>query len=321
MIISASRRTDIPAFYPEWFIKRIENGFFYSINPVNTKMVKSYNLSPQEVDAIVFWSKNPEPLMRYLYLLDLKRYNYYFQFTVNDYPKIFEPNVPPIMQRIETFKRLSDRIGEKRVIWRYDPIIISSITSINYHLDKIYNISRRLFGFTDRLMISFVDFYGKVRHRLTKLGKAENVEFIDIIDEQYREDLLYLTRCIREISGEFDLGIFTCAEKYNFDEIGIKHGSCIDVELIKNLFDIKKIYLKDKKQRKECLCGESVDMGVYDTCKFQCSYCYANTSDKRIDNNIKNHNKDGSSLVEISKDSIIRIEEKDVKKKKQLSFL
>ena len=300
MIISASRRTDIPAFYSEWFIRRINEGFFHSVNPFNPKKVRKFSLSSKDVDVIVFWSKNPKPLVQYLDRLTSKGYNYYFQFTLNDYPKIFDPFVPPIDKRIETFKDLSREIGFQKVIWRYDPIILSSITSLDYHIDKIYNISRKLNGYTERLVISFLDFYGKVKNRLKKLGEAEGIEFIDIVDIDHTEKLRYLAKQIREIAIDFNLKVFTCAEIIDFDNIGIEHGSCIDINLINDLFNLNLVSRKDKNQRKECLCGESVDMGIYDTCKFQCNYCYANTNLKKIGNNIKKHKSDSPTLVDFS---------------------
>jgi DNA repair photolyase len=323
VIISASRRTDIPAFYSEWFMNRVKDGFFCSINPFNRKKVKAFSLSPRDVDVIVFWSKNPKPLIRHLDLLESRGYNYYFQFTLNDYPKIFEPNVPSIEERIETFRELSEKIGKKRVIWRYDPIIISSITDINYHLDKIYNISNKLNAYTERLVISFLDFYGKVKNRLKKLMKLEDIEIIDIIEPNYGNELFRLAKHIQRISMEFKINVFTCAEMIDLEQTGIKHGSCIDIELIRNLFNIEKVFPKDKNQRKECLCGESVAMGVYDTCKYQCNYCYANSSPKMIQNNIKRHKIDNPTLIglDLSNIGIQPCTKDNSSKKKQLSFL
>lgn len=323
MIISASRRTDIPAFYSEWFMKRINEGFFYSINPFNRKYVKEVSLSTKDVDVIVFWSKNPKPIIRYLDLLESRGYNYYFQFTLNDYPKIFEPNVPPIEERIEIFREMSNKIGNKKVIWRYDPIILSSITDIDYHLDKIYNISHKLKGCTQRLIISFLDYYGKVKNRLNKLSKAEGIEILDIVDINNNDKLLKLLSEINKISEGINLNVFTCAERIELDQTGIKHGSCIDIELINNLFHINKYYLKDKYQRKECLCAESVDMGVYDTCKFQCNYCYANSSSKMIRANIERHKIDNPTLIGLDLENVEvkPYGEKNISKNKQLLFL
>jgi len=133
MFIGASRRTDIPAFYSEWFMNKIEIGFCKTINPFNAKQIKTVSLKPKDVDAIVFWTKNPEPMLKYINKLENIGYRYYFQFTLNDYPKELEPKVPIVTERIATFKKLSEMIGKQRVIWRYDPIIFSNVTDLNYH--------------------------------------------------------------------------------------------------------------------------------------------------------------------------------------------
>src|SRR4030042_4778791 len=169
MIISASRRTDIPAFYSDWFINRIRAGWCFVPNPVNYHQLSFVPLIPEEVAAIVFWSKNPEPLIKHLDDLDRQGYRYYFQFTLNDYPIELEPALPPANVRIETFKQLSERLGSLRVIWRYDPIIISNQTPITYHLKKFSQISESLKGYTNRVMVSFVDYYRKTDSRLEKL--------------------------------------------------------------------------------------------------------------------------------------------------------
>jgi DNA repair photolyase len=297
MIISASRRTDIPAFYSEWFIKRIEKGFFYNVNPFNAKKIKYVSLAPDNVDVIVFWSKNPKPILKYLPLLDSKGYSYYFQFTLNYYPKTFEPHIPDIEERVDTFKVLSQHIGKHRVIWRYDPIILSSITPYEYHLENIYKLSSQLSGYTNRLMISFVDFYGKVKMRLAKLQEEYNIEILSF-QESYLKGELH--RFAEQLSGIVTTGkidVYTCAEIFDLDKAGVRHRSCIDGSLINKIFKTDKIFVKDKGQRKECLCAESIEMGMYDTCKFKCNYCYANTSPKRIDKNVADHFIDGPSLI------------------------
>ncbi len=310
MIISASRRTDIPAFFGDWFIKRIEEGFFYNINPFNPRQVKGYSLLPQDVDAIVFWTKNPQPFIKHLDYLDQRGYNYYFQYTLNDYPKIFEPHVPPVHERIETFIELSKRIGKGKVIWRYDPIVISSLTPPEYHLQKMTSLSSRLNGHTERLMISFLEFYSKVQNRVKKMETEYGCKFTDLTGDEHRQELLELAEKIKEIAHKNGLQVFSCAETVDLDKIGIERGSCIDGKLIKTLFSIQKRYRKDPNQRKECLCVESVDMGVYNTCQFQCSYCYANFSEKMIRQNLQKHFPDSSSLINRYSDDVIIVKDK-----------
>jgi len=322
VIISASRRTDIPAFYSDWFAKRIEEGFFYNVNPFNAKKIKYVSLAPNNVDVIVFWSKNPKPILRHLPLLDLKGYSYYFQFTLNDYPKTFEPHVPDIEERVDTFKILSQHIGRHKVIWRYDPIILSSITPYEYHLEKLYKLSSQLSGYTNRLMISFVDFYGKVKLRLKKLQEEHNVEILSFQESYSKGELHRFAEQLREIVIPQEIDVYTCAEIFDLDKAGIKHGSCIDGNLINKIFRTDKIFIKDKGQRKECLCAESIEMGMYDTCKFKCNYCYANASPKRIDKNVANHLIDGPSLIcnEYLKEQLKKEEKKLEVKRKQFNL-
>lgn len=297
MIISASRRTDIPAFFGDWFINRVKEGFFYNVNPMNPKQVKAVSLKPRDVDAIVFWTKNPRPFMKYLRFLDELGYKYYFQFTLNDYPRLFEPHVPSVQQRINAFKELSLLLGKKRVIWRYDPIIISSITPERYHLEKISYLAENLKGYTERLVISFVDYYSKVEKRLELLKKRYDIQFADMVQGEF-SNLLDFAAEISKIGKKNELQVFTCAENLALEGIGIRRGSCVDAGLINSLFHCRVAVKKDPNQRPECLCAPSVDMGVYNTCRFQCAYCYANYSAKSIANNLSRHDVYSPVLVD-----------------------
>lgn len=275
MIISASRRTDIPAFYAEWFMERIREGFFYSVNPFNSKQVKHISLLPSKVEAIVFWTKNPESMMRYLKELDDRGYRYYFHYTLNDYPGIFEPHMKPVEERLKTFIQLSATIGKSKVIWRYDPIIVSNLTPVNYHIERFGRIAERLSGSTERVVISFVDFYGKVNRRLKKLIDSCTLEVTDITEEKLKSDLDLFISKLKKIADDVGMEMFSCAEKVDLSHLGVNHGSCIDANLINRIFNLSIRVKKDKNQRKECLCGESIDMGMYNTCRYFCTYCYA----------------------------------------------
>lgn len=297
MIISASRRTDIPAFFGEWFINRINEGFCRSVNPFNPGQVKRVSLQPEDVDVIVFWSKNPAPFVKHLDYLDSKGYRYYFQFTLNDYPAVFEPNVPSVEERIAGFITLSRKIGAPKVVWRYDPIVISSITPVEYHLKRISALAGRLKGCTERLVISFMDFYTKLDGRLKKLEAEEGITFHDITAPEGRDSLEQLACGIKTICDAEGIEVFSCAEKTDLEGTGIKHGSCIDGELINRLFNTGKVFRRDGNQRKECLCAASTDIGAYNTCKFQCSYCYANFSGKSIHKNLERYSVKGDSLI------------------------
>ncbi len=296
-IISASRRTDIPAFFADWFMTRISEGYFHRVNPFNARQVKAVSLAPRDVDVIVFWTKNPRPLLPHLDELDRLGYRYYFQFTLNPYDDIFEPYVPPLAERLETFRELSRRIDARRMIWRYDPIIISDATPVEYHLEKIAAIAAALQGHTRRMVFSFLDFYGKVSGRMKELEKRKGVRVIDISDGSHQEEMLRLAGQIKRIGENLGLEVLSCAEQIDFAGLGIEHGSCIDGRLINSLFDMRKNFPKDKNQRGECLCVESIDMGMYNTCSFQCSYCYANLSPKNIAANFAKCSMSSPSMV------------------------
>lgn len=277
MIISASRRTDIPAFFGEWFSNRIKEGYFYRINPYNPKQVKSFSLLPEDVDVFVFWTKNPRPFFKYLDLVEGMGFNYLFHYTLNDYPRIFEPGIPSVSQRLDNFKELSDRIGPKRIIWRYDPIILSTLTPLEYHVEKVTMLARELSGYTERMVISFLDFYGKTKKRLDRLSLTGGIRFNDWLAIENLESLDNLSAQIAAIAKDNGIQVFTCSEGIDLQKRGILPGSCIDGDLINETFGIRRRWKKDPSQRKNCHCVASVDMGVYDTCKFECVYCYANT--------------------------------------------
>ena len=295
MIISASRRTDIPAFFGEWFMNRIRAGFFYRVNPFNAKQIKEISLLPSDVDVIVFWTKNPKPFFKYLDELDDRGYRYYFQYTLNDYPKEIEAGLPALEVRLEAFASLAQRIGSNRVIWRYDPIIISDITLVDYHIERYKKIAGYLKDSTLRSVISFMDLYGKVNTRWRSLEFARS--FRDITKSEDKSELFRLVEALAKAAGERGIEVFTCSEEINLGDYSIHHGSCIDLNLINDIFNLNLTYPKDKNQRGECLCAQSVDVGMYSTCQHLCSYCYANRSEKEVGHNIKKHKVDSPMLI------------------------
>ncbi len=311
MILSVSRRTDIPNYYSDWFIARIKEGFLYVRNPMNAHQISRIDLSPEVVDCIVFWTKNPANMIEKLE--DLKRYMYYFQFTLTGYGRDVEPNLPNKREElIPTFKRLSEKIGKERVIWRYDPILISKRYTMNYHLQAFEEIADNLADYTERVVISFVDFYSKTKRNARGLGIRQITD----------EEMLEVAGKMAQIASKYNLIIETCAEQINLHEIGIQHGSCIDKKLIERLLGCKLIAKKDKNQRAGCGCFESVEVGTYNTCLNGCKYCYANFNDSRVEDNIKLYNRDSVLLCgNITSDD--RIIERKVKSMKdnQISFL
>lgn len=297
MIISASRRTDIPAFYSSWLMNRIRAGFFYRVNPFNSNQVSGFSLKPEDVDAICFWTKNPKPLMPYLNELNERGLNYYFQFTLNPYSHKFEANVPALRERIDTFRELAGRIGPERVVWRYDPVILSSITPVSWHLDQVDKIAGQLKDSTRRLVFSFYDFYGKGQGRLNKALKGTGISLEDMTAPEKAEELNQLTKGFKTIADRYNLHILSCSEDLDLSATGIEHGACIDGSLVQELFGGAASLIKDKNQRQACGCVESVDMGMYNTCRFGCTYCYANFNEAMIDGNCRKHDLDSPSLL------------------------
>ena len=279
MIISASRRTDIPTYYSEWFINRVRDGYLYVRNPMNIHQISKITLSPNVIDGIVFWTKNPIPMMQYLD--ELNNYAYYFQFTVNAYGKDVEVNVPNKNDVIiPAFRKLSNRIGRDRVIWRYDPILLTEKYTIDYHVNYFNELAKRLSGYTHKCIISFVDLYRNTQAHLKELNILPLGE----------KEMCELAERLVEIANKNDLIVESCAEKINLEQFGIQHGHCIDCQLFEKILNCKINILKDKNQRLECGCMESIDIGAYNTCKNGCVYCYANFSKTTVIKNMGAHN-------------------------------
>lgn len=285
MIVSASRRTDIPNYYSEWFFNRIKEGYLYVRNPMNARQVSRIDLSPQVVDCIVFWTKNPFPMMSRLD--EIKDYQYYFQFTLTGYGRDMEPNVPHKRQQmLSIFQALSDKIGKERVIWRYDPIVFTDRYTEAYHVKAFQEIASTLSGYTEKVVISFFDRYSKTE---------KNMEGIPVLDVKGSE-LHEFANKLAGIAKENHLQIATCAEALDLASCGIEHNCCIDRELIERLCGSRILGRKDKNQRAECGCLESVEIGAYDTCQNSCKYCYANYSADRVERNLKRYRPDSPVL-------------------------
>jgi hypothetical protein len=277
MIISASRRTDIPAYYTEWFFDRIKERYVYVRNPMNIHQISKVVLSSEFVDCIVFWSKNPEPLLEKLHLLE--GYAYYFQFTLNSYDNDIETKLPGKTEITETFKKLSDRIGPHKVIWRYDPVLLNNKYTILYHIEKFEKIAADLKGYTEKVTFSFIDFYKKIAGNIRPVNINRITDFEkNIIAENFSK-----------IAKENNLLIDTCAEDIDLSKYDIAHAKCIDERLIARITGYNLEFDKDKNQRFECGCAESIDIGEYNSCPNGCLYCYANHSQNIVNKNIMKH--------------------------------
>ncbi len=297
MIISASRRTDIPAFYGEWFRARLEAGFFDRVNPYNPSQIKRISLAPADVDCFVFWTKNPAPFLETLKYLNMLNYKYYFQLTLNDYPDFFEPGLPSVEKRVEALRRLSDIISPEKIVWRYDPIVISDVTPVEYHLERFDRLCKAIADNVGRAVISFMVHYKKVRRALENLEIRKGVKFIDMAEPENQAPLNETAAGLAGIAARRGVSLYSCCAHPEIKKHGIYPAACIDGEHIKKLFNAEKNFKKDKSQRKDCLCVESADMGVYDTCPHGCVYCYATMNQARAAENFKKHSSSSPSLM------------------------
>lgn len=294
MIVSVSRRTDIPAFYSNWFFNRLKEGFVYVVNPMNLKQISKVELTPEKVDCFVFWTKNATPMIDRLD--ELKDYNYYFQYTITPYSKDVEKGILDKGQVIESFKKLSTIIGKDRVILRYDPILLSDKYTINYHCKAFDRLCSKLHKYTEKCVISFVDLYKKTERNTKDLG------LIPMNIENIKE----ISRKLSIIASKYGLLIETCSEGYDLTEFGIKKGKCIDDTLVSKIIGYEVKAKKDDTQRDVCGCVKSVDIGQYNTCRHHCLYCYANFNYNQVEDNFKLHNENHPLLIgEVRKDAKI----------------
>lgn len=285
MIVSVSRRTDIPAFYSDWFFNRLKEGYVYVLNPMNLKQVSKVELTPETVDCFVFWTKNAKPMLERLD--ELKNYNYYFQYTITGYKSEVEKGVLKKKEVIQTFKELSKKIGKERMILRYDPIFFSKEYTIDYHCKAFNKLCSQLEGYTEKCVISFIDLYKKTERNTKNLNMLPTtVESINNISKEFSK-----------IAQEHNINIETCSEAYDLTEFGIEKGKCIDDRLVSTIMGYEVDVKKDDTQRGVCGCVKSVDIGQYNTCKHHCLYCYANFNYKQVEENFKLHDKDYPLLI------------------------
>jgi DNA repair photolyase len=329
VVISASRATDIPRWYADWFINRLNKGFVIWTNPFNRKQQQVFF---DKTRAIIFWSKDPQNLIQYLPDIDAKGIGYYFQFTLNDYEnERLEPHVAPLNKRIATFRELSNKIGKEKVVWRYDPLILSEDLTVDKLLEKIKTIGEQIQHHTSKLVISFVDineYQRKISPRLRGLRSDYR--------EVRPEEATAIADGLKLLQDEWGISIATCAEKSQIGvdllNYNITRNRCIDDDLLARLFpqdkklmnylqrdrvdrnqqklsgDLESLSapvrtkgnpLKDPGQRKECGCIKSKDIGQYNTCLHLCVYCYANTSDKTVKSRYERYIKSGKNNPEI----------------------
>ncbi len=280
MIISASRRTDIPACYADWFLRRIAQGEVLVRNPMRFHQVSRISLRPQDVDFIVFWSKNPAPLLPRLE--ELADYDYGFLYTITGYGATLEPGVPSADEAVRTFRRLSDKLGPHRVKWRYDPILAHPAWTVADHRRNFEALARALSGAAQRCVISFLDAYrtgaGALRRAQVTVPDAAMVSA--------------LAPCLVETATRFGMTVEACAEPQDLARHGILPGHCIDPSFTGVVSGGK-----DRNQRPGCGCQPSVDIGAYRCCPHQCVYCYANHGASRLAENLALHDPASALLL------------------------
>ena len=293
MIISASRRTDIPAYYARWFIQRVRAGWCAVANPFNRQQSAVVSLRPEDVDVIAFWTRSPRPLLPYLDELDRRGLRYYFQVTLLANPPLLDPHSPRPAAVTPTLRQLAQRIGPDRLVWRYDPIILSDVSGVDFHLNAYAQLAGALRGLTRHSVISLLDDYTKTARRM-RAAEAAGARLWR--GEELSAAVERLLPRLAEIAQHNGMEIVSCAEPESLARFGIRPGRCIDPELIQRAFGLSLNLPKDPAQRPACGCAASKDIGAYDTCLTGCPYCYATQSFERARRSYLAHDPQAAAL-------------------------
>jgi hypothetical protein len=291
MIISASRRTDIPAYHGEWLINRLRAGCCLVSNPFNPRQVSRVDLRPESVDALVFWTRNARPLLPRLPELDRAGYAYAFLYTIVAHGSALDGKTPSPERAARTFRELAELLGPERLIWRYDPIVLTERTDCGFHLRAFEDIARRLQGATKRVIVSFYEPYKKTRRRMDALAD-QGYGLIAPLEE----DLLSLLATLPACAEHYGMRVQGCAQEMDLQPYGIVKGSCIDPEWLSAALGRNIEAGRDPRQRSQCGCAISKDIGAYDSCLTGCGYCYASSDFQRAARNAAQRDPLGESL-------------------------
>lgn len=283
MIINTGMRTDIPAYYSKWFLNRIREGYVLVRNPYYPNQVTKYRLTPDVVDVLAFCTKNPEPMLAYMD--EIKQYRQFWFVTITPYGKEIEPNVPDKKDVMESFKRLSSIVGSKAVGWRYDPILITEKYNVAYHEKAFESMANNLKGYTNQVVISFIDLYKKTKRNFPE------------VREVTKEERAQLGKTFVEIGKKYGMTIRTCFEGTDLEQYGVDVSGCMTREVVENAVGTKFKIPKKKNARQGCNCLLGNDIGMYNTCGHLCKYCYANYDKQTVIQNMKRHNPDSPFLV------------------------
>jgi hypothetical protein len=288
-IISVSRRTDIPAFYGDWFMRRLQEGFAGVVNPFGgSKYIVS--LKPQDVICFVFWSKNFSPFIDNLKIIAESGYKFYFNYTVTALPALFENDVEK-RAAIEALKQLSRIYSPAHINWRFDPIILTSAYDRDFYIRAFEELASELAGYVERCYFSFVTLYNKVKRNFQELERSQEPGIKDC-SEDYK---IELANDLATIAVRYKISMSSCCGDYLVNG-NIKKAHCIDGGIIESLFFLDGFRYKEKPTRKECGCTESSDIGTYDTCPHGCVYCYANMNKQKARKSFNNHDKESAFL-------------------------
>lgn len=284
MTISTGGRTDSVQYYTKWLLKRFEEGYVLTRNPLFPNKVNRYELTPDKVDCVVFCSKNYKPI-----LSDIKsitdKFNTYFHYTITAYGKDIEPGVPSIDESIETLIELSQIVGKERVAWRYDPVLLTEKYTIDSHKKTFEYMAEKLAPYIDRCIFSFVEMYKKLQYNMPELIPLGI------------EDMNMLAQILGGIAKENGIYIQTCGTNGDFSKYGIHKSGCMTLDILGEANGIEFKTLKHKGMRQGCHCIESRDIGAYDTCMNGCKYCYVNKNPQKAFENYKFHNPNSPLLL------------------------
>ncbi|MCM1523420.1 MAG: DUF1848 domain-containing protein [Ruminococcus sp.] len=284
MIINTGGRTDTVQYYTNWLLKRFEEGYVYSRNPLFQNKVTRYELTPDKVDCVVFCSKNYEPILDSITRIT-DRFNTYFHYTITAYGKDVEPGVPPIEKSIETLKRLSGIVGKQRVAWRYDPVLLTEKYTVQTHFETFEKMAAELSPYVDKCIFSFVEMYKKLEINMPEIIPLTAA------------DMDVLARRLGEIAAKNHLYIQTCGTNGDFSRYGIHSSGCMTLDILGRANGVTFRNLKHKGIRQGCHCIESRDIGAYDTCMNGCKYCYANKRPEKAFENYKYHDPNSPLLL------------------------
>lgn len=307
MILNTGSRTDIPAYYSDWFYNRIKEGYVLSRNPFYPTQITKYLLNPEVIDMIVFCTKNPSPMLGRLSLLS--SFDSFWFVTITPYGTEIEPHVPTVESVIESFQKLSRQIGKERISWRYDPIFVTDRYSVSYHIDQFRQMAKALSGYTGQCVVSFIDLYEKTKRNFSEARMVTSAEQEAIV------------AAFSETATEYKLQIHLCCENVNLIRKNVDADGCMSKAVLEKALGCKLRAPQKKMARKECSCLLGADIGAYNTCGHGCLYCYANYDSATVAKNRKLHDPASPLLIgDLSENDVVKLAEQKSWKDGQLDF-